>query len=601
MTAPVSPLPRRPLLPEHPAGRGMSPVPPRASLTGGDFLLLAAFALALFLVSPLLGRTLTGHESVQPQTSREMFQGGDWLVPTVGGDPWLERPPVPMWFICGVYAAAGTPASDAVARLAAVLVAVPIVLLVAGIGSRLYGRAAGLAAGLIYATMHEVYSYSSNPEADIFLALVVTAVLAVFVRLEFPSQPSPLEGEDGNVGFFAGRPWLVAVFFALLGATNLAKGLIFGTVMAALPVVGYLLWNRSRAQIRRYTWFWGWLIAAAVALAWPVVVIGRHPEILQLWKEHYFGRLNHGYLREPWWYYAAYVPYVILPWTAPALVGLWATRKAAFAGPGPERFLWCWAILPPAVFSLSDGKHHHYLLQCVAPWAVLSVVGARHLWQVYRERFPEWARGPLLPAAVCGAATAAVLIVIGNKVPGGTAAAVGIGALAPLAVFAFARSLAHPDPRVAFAGVLAVVTLAYAAWTPYQAAYMDEYRDDVAFLREASAVVPADRPLFVQYDWTAPLETFWVLYHSPRPGVLIRDPWQMAERSAGRGEAYILARRMDSPILSMVGTAEPVLESRSTRAEKDPAERRVLFRLTFRKVIPPPDPEYIKVTRRTLW
>jgi hypothetical protein len=173
--------------------------------------------------------------------------------------------------------------------------------------------------------------------------------------------------------------------------------------------------------------------------------------------------------------------------------------------------------------------------------------------------------------------------------------------LVPFAVFALSRSLFHPNPRTAFAGVILVLSAAYAMWTPYQAAHMDPYRDDAKLLRQASAKVPADQPVFVQYDWTAPLETFWVLYHSPRPGVLIRDPWQLAERSAGRGEAYILARRMDAPILGMVGTAEPVLESRHTRAEKDPGERRVLFKLTFRKVIPPPDPEYIKVARRTLW
>ena len=144
---------------------------------------------------------LSGHESVQPQTSREMLNGGflhHWLVPTVGGDPWLERPPVPMWLICGVYAVAGTSHSDTVARFAAVLVAVPIVLLVAGIAARLHGRGAGVAAGVIYATMHEVYSYSANPEADIFLALIVTAVIAVFVRLEFDPSPNPLpQGERG--------------------------------------------------------------------------------------------------------------------------------------------------------------------------------------------------------------------------------------------------------------------------------------------------------------------------------------------------------------------------------------------------------------------
>ena len=333
---------------------------------------------------------LSGHESVQPQTSREMFHGGHlshWLVPTIGGDAWLERPPVPMWFICGVYAVTGTANNDAVARFAAVLAAVPIVLLVAGIGGRLYGRGAGLATGVIYATMHEVYSYSSNPEADIFLALIVTAVLAVFVRLEFPanpdreregviSTPSLTVGVRRNLPASFLAPLLVAVFFALLGATNLAKGVIFGTAMAAIPAAGYLLWNRSRGQTpARLFWFWGFLIAAAVALAWPIAVIGQHPDILQLWKEHYFGRLNQGYLREPWWYYGAFVPYVILPWTIPRSSDSGRPGQDRLRQPRPRAFLWCWAILPPLVFSLSDGKHHHYLLQCIAPWAVLSMVG----------------------------------------------------------------------------------------------------------------------------------------------------------------------------------------------------------------------------------
>jgi 4-amino-4-deoxy-L-arabinose transferase-like glycosyltransferase len=585
-------------------------------LTRRDYLLLALGALALFSVSPLFGRMLSGHESVQPQTSREMFEGGfphRWLVPTVGGDVWLERPPVPMWFICGVYAVAGPSNSDAVARFAAVLVAVPIVLLVAGIAARLYGRGAGLAAGAIYATLHEVYSYSSNPEADIFLALIVTAVIAVFVRLEFPANPDR-EGGGATAtpsltvgvrpepeGLFSRRPLLVAVFFALLGATNLAKGMIFGTAMAAIPIAGYLLWNRSRPQIQRYFWFWGFVIAALVALAWPLAVIGRHPDILQLWKEHYFGRLNHGYLREPWWYYAVHVPYVILPWTIPALLGLWITRKDAFAGPGPARFLWCWAILPPAVFSLSDGKHHHYLLQCIAPWAILSVAGTRAIWQFYRERVPAWLRDPLIPTAACGLCAVVALVAFGHKLPGGRPAMLAVGALVPAAAFAVSRSFSCARPGVALGGVVAVIAGCYAAWAPYQARYLEEYHEDAAFLREAERLIPPDQQVFVQWDWVAPLETFWVLYHMDRPGVLIRDPWQAAERAPQAEHAFILGRRMDAPILAMVGTPRVILESSHTRAEKEPGHRRVLYQLTFHRQIPPPPEDYIRHVRRTLW
>lgn len=563
-----------------------------------DQLLIAVFSLLLFLIVPVSGKILTGHESVQPQTSREMYQGGDWIVPTMGGDPWLERPPVPSWFICAVYAVAGTPENDAVARFAAILVAVPIVLLVAGIGSRLYGRTVGIVSGLIYATTQEFHTYASNPEADIFLALIVTAVLAVFVRLEF----GPRAARTGeSTGFLSGRPWLVAAFFALLGATNLAKGVIFGTVMAGAPIAGYLLWNHSWMQIRRYVWLWGMLLAGGVALVWPVLVIGRYPEIIELWKEHYGGRLNSGYLREPWWYYLAFVPNVLIPWTVPALLGLWATRKAAFAGPGPERFLWCWAILPPAVFSLSDGKHHHYLLQCLAPWAILSVTGLKLIWQFCRARLPRWAKEPLLATSICGAAAAMALIAFGHKIPGGLTVEIAIGIFIPAAAFMLARSAVHPSARVAFSGVLAVVTTAYALWTPFQVCYLDRYADDLVFVREASQVIPADSAVNLQFDWIAPLETFWMLYHSPRQPVTIRDPWQLAERSSGRDCAYILTRRFEIERLTAVGSVETILESKKTRNEKDPSERRVLCRVTFRKELPAAPEDYLKTVRRTLW
>ena len=569
----------------------------REPLTYRDWAGLAAFSLALFLIVPLSGRVLTGHESVQPQTAREMFHDGDWIVPHMGGDPWLERPPVPSWFLCGVYAIAGTADNDAVARIAAILVAVPIVLLVAGIGSRLYGRTGGIVAGLICATMQEFYTYASNPEADIFLALIVTGVLAVFVRLEF----GPRADHDGeSTGFLRGRPWLVVAFFALLGATNLAKGVIFGTVMAGLPIAGYLLANRSWTSLRRYVWLWGWLLAAGVALAWPVLVLGRYPEILELWKSHYGGRLNQGYLQEPWWYYLVYLPHVIVPWTIPALVGLWTTRKAAFAGLGPERFLWCWAILPPAVFSLADGKHHHYLLQCLAPWALLSVVGVWQIWQWCCARFPRWPHEPLAAAAVWGGLAAAGLVMYSDRIPGGLTVAVAAGIFVPLAAFVLARSLVHPNPH----GIRGRPRRHDDGIGP-----VDDVPGELpqplcggpGVRARIGGTDPGDAQVHIQFDWIAPLETFWMLYHTQRPADVIRDPWQLAERSPGRPCAYILTRRMEIDQLKVVGTVETVLESHMTRGERNPNERRVLCRVTFHPHIPPAPEEYLRMTRRTLW
>ncbi len=572
-------------------------------LVGRGGALLAGFALALLCVPVVVGPTLSGHQSVQAQTSREMLASGNWLIPTIGGDAWLERPPVPMWWIALVYRLAGTDAHDGVARLAAVLAAVPIVLMVAAIAARFYGRSVGLLSGALLATMQEFYYYAANPEADIFLCVFVTAAIACFVWLEF-DHGGQLPSEAARpYRFWGGREWPMAGLFVLLGATNWAKGLLFGTAMAALPLVAYLVWTvaaqRSWRPLSRYVWLWGWLLAAAAALAWPLAVLGRYPEIVQLWQEHYLGRLHRGYLREPWWYYAVQLPYVMLPWTPLALVGLAVTWRAAWRRPGPERFLWCWGLTPPLVFSLADGKHHHYLLQCLAPWAILAAVGARPAWEWCRRRFGEyrWLPGGL--AAGVAALWVPLAAIVGPRIPGGLPVAIGFGTLAVLMGFVAGQAMLAATWTRAVGAAIAGTVMTYAAWTAYQGAMLDDYRHDLAFLRAAEAIIPPDRPVLVQYDWTAPLETFWVLYHLRRPGVLIRDPWQAAEK--GETVAYILARRMDAAVYSQTGSVAVLLESAKSRSERHPSQRRVLYRLKLASPLPPAPTEYLRATRRTLW
>jgi 4-amino-4-deoxy-L-arabinose transferase-like glycosyltransferase len=499
------------------------------------------------------------------------------------------------WFICAVYTIAGTSTSDTVARLAAVLIAVPLVLIVANVASLFYGRYAGLMAGAMFATMQEFYYYASNPEADIYLCLLVTACVAVFARLEFGAHANRV-GESGS--FVGKRPWMVLAFFALVGGTNLAKGVIFGTVMAGLPIAGFFLWNRSWGQIKRYLWLWGWLVAIGVAIAWPVAVIAKHPEILKLWEEHYLRRLNKGYLAAPWWYYAANAPYVIAPWSLAAFVGLWQTRKAAFASASPERLLWCWAILPPLVFSISDSKHHHYMLHSMAPWAILAVGGLHTLWKFCRERIPQWAHNPW-PATIGNSVAAfASAYWWWNRFPEWLGVALLLAV--PVLTFTIIRSAFHANPRTAFIGGIAVVATIFTGWTIARNAIGDAYAHDLAFLRKTAEVVPADLKLHVQYDWVGPLETFWVLFHSPRDGTLIRDPWELHEKS-GTPVAYFLARRMDMPLYERVGHVEIVLESEKTRFEKQPEFRRVLYRVKFFDTIPPAPADLLKETRRILW
>src|SRR5262249_18002122 len=156
------------------------------------------------------------------------------------------------------------------------------------------------------------------------------------------------------------------LFFLSLGLTNLAKGLLFGTVMVLVPLGGFLVWQGDRSRFRRYLWLWGWLVFLAVGLTWPLAAYLRFPAIQELWLEHYLGRVCQGFLQQPWWYYLVTLPLVILPWTGAALVGLVQLQREARSMPcASARFLCCAALLPPLVLSLPQAKHHHYLLHCL--------------------------------------------------------------------------------------------------------------------------------------------------------------------------------------------------------------------------------------------
>src|SRR4051794_17633023 len=69
----------------------------------------AVVALALLSLGTALRRAgrLTYHEAIVAQGAREMLATGDLLVPTIGGRPWLEKPPLVHWLGAPAGGAAG--------------------------------------------------------------------------------------------------------------------------------------------------------------------------------------------------------------------------------------------------------------------------------------------------------------------------------------------------------------------------------------------------------------------------------------------------------------------------------------------------------------
>lgn len=337
------------------------------------WLTLAVYCSTLFAFELGSARTLSAHESFIAQISREMLASGDWLVPRIGGKPWLEKPPLPYWIVAALGAVAGE-VDELVARLPSAAAGLIGVLILSGMTARWFGPTIGLLAGLIQATTIYTLTYARLAEMDIYLWALVLGCLAVAARSHVgPSKAPP--------------PWYCGrmMFFVLLGLTQLCKGLLFGAAMVLIPLMGYVLWQRDWRLLRWLCYLPGMALALGMSAAWPAAIVWRHPEAIELWWVHTFGRMGDARCinPEPIWYYFTTIPWQTLPWTPAILAGLAASwRRGLRYGQPADRFLWLWFMLPLIALSLVRAKHHHYLIYALPPcsiWAAEGLVRSRAL------------------------------------------------------------------------------------------------------------------------------------------------------------------------------------------------------------------------------
>jgi 4-amino-4-deoxy-L-arabinose transferase-like glycosyltransferase len=550
-------------------------------LRRGDAALLTLFCVLLFGYSLVGGRPLSMHEAVLPQTSREMYADHDWVIPKNGGRPWLENPPLPQWITVGVASLIGRCDEVWIVRIPPAIMGTLSVLLVAWMASVWFGRVQGMLSGLILATMHEFSQYSWLAEDEIFLCTLVTAAVAAFVRLEFV-RPGGTTSEPTH--FFARRSGSMLLLFVALGCTNLAKGLIFGTAMAVIPIAGYLLWNRDLKRILPYFWCWGWLAYVAIAVAWPVAAWMRYPDVTDLWAFDHVGRLNGKYedITQPVWYYAKVLPGLIAPWTPLALAGLWLTRRTAFSeAQSPERFLWCWAILPPLVFSIPHGKHHHYLLHVLSPWAVLAVPGLIRLRE-WILSWPERTRRPINSVVTLAIPGAIAIWVFAQSLPGPVWLRPALVVTWAIGSVMFSWGVGHRNGRIAAATLFSGLFVAFCTGHSFAGAFFDQCRFDAAFFRQVRDAVPADAQLCVNGDFPARMEDFRILFSMNERTKSLFNLTFLADERLRRDEIYLITRHADRPTLANYGKADVILQSERTRREKSPDDRLTLFRLKFR-------------------
>jgi 4-amino-4-deoxy-L-arabinose transferase-like glycosyltransferase len=354
----------------------------------------AAIVLPLLLLGIFDHDLWTPDEPRAAEISREFLEPGhSWSVPTLNGEPFLEKPPLVYWIATASMKVFGVGA--AAARLPCVLFGIGTLAFTALLGRRLFDAETGRGALLLLATSSGFLLVSHHLEADSGLVCFVAGA-AYFLYRALHDSPR----------------WFAAFHVALLGAF-FSKGFI-AIVFLGLLFLAWAAWTRSwSALLRPSLWLGLPLLVAPVALWLHFVARDPRGDLLRVFLvDNHFGRftgqeriyLGH---RNPFYYYAIQFPAQSAPWIAAFLAllpRLWIGRR------DPRiRFLLSWLVPGLLFLSVASTKRGIYAVPLLPPLALLT---AHALVDSGRGRWIPRAGG-----ALAGLLVVAALVVIPRVEP----------------------------------------------------------------------------------------------------------------------------------------------------------------------------------------
>lgn len=315
-------------------------------------------------------------ESTEPReagVAAEMLQTGQFVLPTLNGDAFLEKPPLSYWLQAASIKVFGY--EPFAPRLPSALAGLATVLLFAYFFKKSeQQRWLILLSGGLLITMASFLEYSRTAGQDILLAFGVSLALLSFYFTR----------EKHSKGL-----WLA--FSAGIAVATLAKGIV-GLAVPGVVILAYLLIETLYFDKRLV--IFNWLAPASFALlglipilAWLWLLfdsqgIGAVKEIV--WTNsvgRFEGSYTGGAHAEPFYFYLKKLPETFQPWSLLLYVAIWQSTKK-LADNRRMVFFLCWFVVPYILLSLSSGKRPSYLLMLYPAAASLL---AHYLVQVAQQ------------------------------------------------------------------------------------------------------------------------------------------------------------------------------------------------------------------------
>ena len=319
--------------------------------------LIAAWLLLVVVPLPIR-EVMPPDESRFAHQAQAMRETGDWVVPHIGDNMNVDKPPVLFWSVV-VASLPFDRVTETTSRVPSALAALVVLFLTARLGRRLWGsEAIGYGAALVTLTGVEFFQKAQWCSCDMTMAAFAFTALTLWGEAAF-GEPAPA------------RPRLrIALGWVAVGFGILTKG--------PVALLWPLFWVLAEAIARRrfrpivrialspgvglaFLIVGGWIYSLGLRAGWSFVYEATIHQNL----DRYANAWNSV---QPWWFYGYQMPADLVPWAVflPAAVATAIGRGAVVKDERARiaaRAASIFVVFGLLLFSGSSGKRGVYVME----------------------------------------------------------------------------------------------------------------------------------------------------------------------------------------------------------------------------------------------
>jgi len=305
--------------------------------------------------------------------SKEMREGGHWLVPFRQGEFYSHKPPLMFWLTNVFSLVDGGNVGTVAPRMPSFLGAIMALWAASRIASMWFSKRAGWLTVLILSSSFLFWNKGGFGQIDMLLCgLEMMALYLLF-------SSSQHEGK-----------WRIFLAYIFMGLGILAKGPV-GILVPLGVYISVTISSRQQKPIASgWHWVWGPLVALSLPGLWLLLAwlqgapAGYFNELLL---KQNVGRVSgeFGGHNQPFYYFLKYLLIDFLPWSVMIPMSVVVLSRVPDCSINRRRLI-TWIAFVVLFFSLSSSKRNLYIL-LVYPAAAMLVAGAADHWPAAGERW----------------------------------------------------------------------------------------------------------------------------------------------------------------------------------------------------------------------